>query len=133
MRYVACGFAFFPALPWKQTSVPKPVIHLFEAASFEFGIDAHLYSFVVACAVVPLAFGSLVAVKQYGGAEQFLMVVDLAFESLMFPVCKQLIGVLSCTGGNLRETTRVVEEGNMTTFTTKRVCGHTVTQQLRGQ
>ena len=41
-----------------------------------------------------------------GGAEQFLMVVDLFFESLMFPVCKQLIGVLSCTRGNLRELTR---------------------------
>ena len=124
--YVACSFAFFPALPWKRTSVPKPVINFFAAASFEFGVNAHTISFLMACATVPVAFAALVTVKRWGGAEQFLMVVDLFFESLMFPVCKQLIGVLTCTRGDLRETTTEVVEGNTTTFTTKRVCGHTV-------
>ena len=124
--YTACGFSFFPSLPWKKTSVPMPVVHFFEAASFEFGVDAYLISFLMACATVPVAFAALVTAKRWGGAEQFLMVVDLFFESLMFPVCKQLIGVLTCTRGDLRETTTEVVVGNTTTFTTKRVCGHTV-------
>ena len=130
--YVACSFSFFPALPWKETSVPKPVINFFEAAVFDFGLDAHYISFFTACGFVPVSFAALVLVKHHGGAEQFLMVVDLAFDALTFPICKTLVGVLSCTGGNLREQTRTYEafpEGNTTTYLTSRVCGGSVAME----
>ena len=65
-------------------------------AVFEVGFE-ELYwvVFMVACLFVPFAFFCLSWVRD--DAETFLLVVDLAFDALAFPVCKLLINVFSCT------------------------------------
>ena len=98
--WVACGFAFFPALPWKDTTVPEEATNLFKLGQLDFGPDTHYATFVGACAYVPVAFVLLNVVEAWFGAEQFLMAVDFLFESMLFPITKQFLNVLSCTRGD---------------------------------
>ena len=94
-----CGFAFFPAVPWKAVVVPKFVpnpeslakVGFFEV-EFAIGGNDRFFGGVLA---VLLAFGALHYTRNK--TKHFLLVVQVFFDILSFPLIKTLASVMACT------------------------------------
>jgi hypothetical protein len=118
------GFSFFPALPWKNVEVPPympSVTKLFMAGIFEFPGSEHMHfvTFFGAVGMVLLSFLLLSVLSKYGSTGGIILLIEVAFSSLSFPIIKQLTDVFSCTRGNLE--TFKYEEG-----TEGRLCGDSI-------
>jgi hypothetical protein len=99
--YNYCGFSFFPALPWAAMPVPEEapirpedVMVLgylkFDNPVVKFGV------FFGVCATVMVSPVALYLTRN--NTEQFLIVVQIFFEVLSFPIITQLVNVFACTG-----------------------------------
>ena len=100
------GFSFFPALPWNSIEIPPNVPSpqsVFLAGLFELPGDKaiHYATFLGACLTVLGAFVMLSYFSYRGSTGKVMILIEVAFSSLSFPIIKQLTDVFACTRGNL--------------------------------
>ena len=99
--YTYSGFSFFPALPWSEVATPEglpPPQDIVMFGMVEFGSAVHQYTVLVGvCVVVVLAFGVQFGVWKFGKEGQKILVIEMCFDAIAFPVIKQFTGVFACT------------------------------------
>lgn len=97
--YNYCGFSFFPALPWSAVEVPPNVPSpqaVMLAGWLNFGnADTFLWIFISTAAIVALSFISLFLTRK--DIARRLLVIQIFFDLLSFPVLKKMTSVFSCT------------------------------------
>ena len=104
--YQYSGFSFFPALPWNSIEVPPNVpspASIFLAGLLELPGDKsiHYATFLGACFSVLLSFILLSYFSYKGDTGKVMVLIEIAFSSLSFPIIKQLTDVFACTRGDL--------------------------------
>ena len=101
--YNYCGFSFFPALPWKAMVVPAELPHpqmVMLAGFLEFGdTNTHFWVFLGAELCVVLSFLLLLLARNNMGHK--LLVIQVFFDLLSFPLMKRLTSVFSCTSASI--------------------------------
>ena len=116
--YNYCGFSFFPALPWKAMVVPPKVPHpqaVMLAGFFDFGTGTvQRWTFFSSAAMVVLSF-VLLGLTRKNLARQ-LLVIQIFFDLLSFPLLKKLSSVFSCTSAAVYMEDEDAANGTMALF-----------------
>jgi hypothetical protein len=104
--YNYCGLFYSQALPWKSmrvpVSVPHPQVLMLAGFLDGFGnVGIRVWAFVGAVAMVLLSFALLGVARYKKDPARQLLVLQVFFDLLSFPVAKNLSSVFSCTSASV--------------------------------